>query len=204
MKKKITTILVTILLCSVSATIVLAANQDWTETISKWKPTIIPYPNPKYPDVKIAKGVAVDKYSLETEPVVFLIMNYHGEVNTYLFIDGRFYEMTEIERSGSWETGTKVFKYRANDGSIMTVVIQHFDSYNMVSISADFEDYIINFEPIHKYGVRAVPASKGLDVENTKGKPVYEEVIEKIKQTQGINIEDIFEKPVGQITEWIE
>ena len=194
MKKKITAIIVAILLCSVSATVTLAAN-------SEWKPTIIPYPTPKYPDVKIAKGVAVDKYTLKTEPVVFLIMNYQGEVNTYLFIDGKFYEMTEIQRSGSWDTGTKVFKYKANDGSVMTVVIQNFDSYNVVSISADFKDYLINFEPIYNYGPRPLQATETIGITE---RPVYQEIVNKMKQVSGINIEDIFSKPAGQVTEWVE
>ena len=194
MKKKITAIIVAILLCSVSATVALAAN-------SELKTTIIPYPTPKYPDVKIAKGVAVNKYNLKTEPVVFLIMNYHGEANTYLFIDGKFYEMTEIQRSGSWDTGTKVFKYKANDDSIMTVVIQNFDSYNVVSISADFKDYLINFEPIYNYGPRPLQATETIGITE---RPVYEEIVKKMEQVSGINIEDIFSKPVGQITEWVE
>ncbi len=202
MKKKITAILVTILLCSVSVTIAFAANQAWTETIEEWTPNLIPVPpKPRYPDIKIAKGVAVNKYTLETEPVVFLIMNYRGEVSTYLFINGKFYEMTEMERTGSWETGTKVFKYRASNGSIMTVAIQHFDSYYTVSIVADFEDYLINFEPINESGPRVVPTSGGVRITE---RPVYEEVVKKIKKTSGINIEDILSKPAGQITEWVE
>jgi len=195
MKKKITAILVAILLCSVSATVAFAAKSEWTSTI------IPPYQKPKYPDVQIAKGVAVDKSTLETEPVVFLIMNYNGEISTYLFIDGEFYEMEEIERSGSWETVTKVFKYEANDDSIMTVVIQHFEPYSVVSIAADFKDYLINFEPIYNYGARAVPADMGIGITE---KPVYEEVVKKMKETPEIDIQDIFNKPVGQITEWIE
>ena len=109
MKKKVTAILVVILLCSVSgAAVALAANEDIESAIEGWKPSVIPpYPRPRYPDVKVAKGVAVDKYTLETESVVFLIMNYPGEVSMYLFIDGDFYVMEEIDRSGNWETGTK-------------------------------------------------------------------------------------------------
>ena len=190
-----TAIILAILLCSVSgATLVMASN-------SELKTSIIPYPKPKYPDVKIAKGVAVDKYTLETEPVVFMIMNYRGEVSTYSFIDGKFYEMTEIQRSGSWDTGTKVFKYKAHDGSIMTVVIQNFDSYNIVSISADFKNYLINFEPIYNYGSRPLQATETIGITE---KSVYEEIVKKMKQVSGINIEDIFSKPAGQITEWIE
>ena len=202
MKRKISAILVAILLCSVSGATVALAASSGESIIEEWKSTIIPpYPGPVYPDVKIAKGVAVDKYTLETEPVVFLVMNYRGEVSTYLFINGRFYEMEEIDRSGSWETGTKVFKYRANDGSIMTVVIQHFDSYGTVSIAADFKDYLINFEPINKYGPRIATTSGGVGITE---KPIYEEIVRKIKQASGINVEDIFSKPTGQITEWVE
>ena len=208
MKKKISTILVVILLCSVSgATVALAANSGEESIIEKWMPDIIPvpsiYPSPRYPDIKIAKGVAVNKYNIEEiEPVIFLIMNYQGKISTYLFINGRIYEMKEIERSGSWTTGTKVFKYRAHDGSIMTVVIQHFDSYYTVSIVADFKDYLINFEPIYKDGNRL--ASGGSGIAETIETPIYEEVVKKIKQAPGINIEDIFSKPTGQITEWVE
>ena len=203
MKKKITAILVAILVCSVSgATITMATNSEETGIIKVIKTSIIPpYPRPRYPDVKIAKGVAVDKGSLETEPVVFLIMNYNGEVNTYLFIDGKFYEMEEKERSENWETGTKVFKYEANDDSIMTVVVQHFDTYNVVSISADFKDYLINFEPIYKNVPKSVGTTARVGI---PGIPVYEEVVKKMKQTQGINIDDILSKPAGQITEWVE
>jgi len=205
MKKKITAILVAILLCSVSgASIVLAKQQTETKGIGCIgdKCIIPPYPpRPVYPDIKIAKGVAVNKYTLEAEPVVFLIMNYNGETTTYLFIDGKFYELTEVERSGSWETGTKVFKYKSNDGSVMTVVIQNFDSYNVVSIVADFKDYLINFEPIYEYGPRPLSQTASVD---TIEQPVYGEIVKKLKQVQGINIEDIFSKPTGQITEWVE
>ncbi len=205
MKKKIAVILVAILFCSLSgATVALAAQPDWVSSIKEWKPNIMPippYPQPRYPDVKIAKGVAVNKYnSEEIEPVIFLIMNYQGESNTYLFINGRIYEMEEIDRSGKYETGTKVFKYRADDGDIMTVVIQHFDPYYTVSIVADFKDYLINFEPINKNAPRVVPAGGGVGIT----KPIYEEVVEKITQVPGIDIEEIFEKPVGRVTEWIE
>ena len=198
-----TAIILVILLCSVSgATLVMATNSEGEMSVQKLVPSIIPpYPRPKYPDVKIAKGVAVDKYTLETEPVVFLIMNYQGEVSTYLFIDGKFYEMTEIQRSGSWDTGTKVFKYKANDDSIMTVVIQNFDSYNVVSISADFKDYLINFEPIYNYGPRPLQATETIGITE---RPVYQEIVKKMKQVSGINIEDIFSRPAGQITEWVE
>jgi len=204
MKKKMTTIIIAVLLCSFSgAGVVFAEQQAESKGIGCiGDRCIIPsYPSPRYPDVKIAKGVAVDKYKLETEPVVFLTMNYEGKVSTYLFIDGKFYEMKEIERSGSWETGTKVFKYRANDGSVMTVAIQYFDSYYTVGIAADFKDYLINFEPISKNEPRPLTTGSGI---GAVIKPVYEEVIKKMKQTQGINIEDIFSRPAGQITEWVE
>jgi len=205
MKKKIAVILVAILLCSVSgASIVLAEQEIESKGIGCIgdKCIIPPYPSrPRYPDVKIAKGIAVNKYTSETEPVVFLIMNYNGEKSTYLFIDGRFYEMMEIERSGSSETGTKVFKYKANDGSIMTVVIQHFDSYDVVSIAADFKDYLINFEPIYEYGPRQLSQTESTGIIEI---PVYGEIVKKLKQAPGINIEDVFSKPVGKITEWIE
>lgn len=205
MKKKITAILVAILLCSVSgASIVLAKQEAESKGIGCIgdKCIIPPYPpSPRYPDVKIARGVAVNKYTSETEPVVFLIMNYNGQINTYLFVDGKFYEMAEIERSGSLDTGTKIFKYKSNDGSIMTVVIQHFDSYNVVSIVADFKDYLINFEPIYEYGTRPIQESGSI---STIQQPVYKEIVKKLKQVPGINIEDIFSKPTSQITEWVE
>jgi len=204
MKKKITAILVAILLCSVSGASIAFAKQ---ETESKGIGCIgdiciiPPYSQrPKYPDVKIAKGVAVNKYTSETEPVVFLVMNYNGEISTYLFIDGKFYEMTEIEKGGNWETGTKVFKYKSNDGSIMTVVIQHFDTYSIVSIVADFKDYLINFEPIYENEPRIAQ----IESIGTATQPVYQEVVKKLKQMSGINIEDIFSRPVGQMTEWVE
>jgi hypothetical protein len=207
MKKKITAILVAILLCSVSgASIVLAKQETEQKGIGCIGDRCIippPYPpKPRYPDVKIARGVAVNKYTSETEPVVFLIMNYNGQINTYLFINGKFYEMTEIERSGSLETGTKVFKYKSSDGSIMTVVIQHFETYNVVSIVADFKDYLINFEPINEYGSRPLTANEGIT--STLTQPVYKEISQKLKQASGINMEDIFSKPTGQITEWTE
>jgi hypothetical protein len=204
MKKKITAILVAILLCSVSGAGIVFAKQ---ETESKGigcigDKCIIPYPSrPIYPDVKIAKGVAVNKYTSETEPVVFLIMNYNGQINTYLFIDGKFYEMTELERSGNLETGTKVFKYKSNDGSIMTVVIQHFESYNIISIAADFKDYLINFEPIYEYGPRPLTQTENTGIAQT---PIYGEIVKKLKQAPGINIQDIFSKPASQVTEWVE
>ena len=197
MKKKIAAILVAILLCSVSGATIALASTPGLDTSGET--SIVPYPGPRYPDIKVAKGVAIDKDTLETEPVIFLIMNYKGETSTYLFIDGKFYEMREIERSGSWQTGTKVFKYEANDGSIMTVVIQHFDSYSVVSIVADFKDYLINFEPIYNGPMPVVPEGPRIAEQ-----PVYQEVVKKLKQTSGINIQDIFSSSVGQITEWVE
>jgi hypothetical protein len=82
----------------------------------------------------------------------------------------------------------------------MTVVIQHFDSYYIVSIAADFKDYLINFEPINKNVPRVVPSGGGVGIAT----PIYEEIVKKIKQAPGMNIEDIFTKPTGQITEWVE
>jgi hypothetical protein len=190
---------VAILLCSVSgATISLASTPNLD--ISK-ETSIIPYPGSRYPDIKVAKGVAVNKNTLEAEPVIFLIMNYNGKTSSYLFIDGHFYTMEEVERSDGWQTGTKVFKYKANDGSIMTAVVQHFDSYNVVSIVADFKNYLINFEPINSYVTKPIPVAETI---STTERPVYEEVVKKLKQTSGINIQDILNNPVGQITEWIQ
>ena len=92
----------------------------------------------------------------------------------------------------------------------MTVAIQHFD--RAVVISADFKDYLINFEPMHINVPRPIPKplpsiTRGLGVLKKVGikeNPVYEEVVEKMKEVPGLDIEDIFNKPTGRITEWAE
>ena len=199
MDKKIIAGVATVLISSMSiATIVFAQKQETKSFCVGGGCIIPPYPSrPKYPDITLAQGVAVDKTNLETEPVVFLIVKYRGDSNTYLFLDNEFYKLTEVNKIDDWESGTKIFQYKADNGDIMTVVIQHFDSYGFVSVSANFQNYLITFEPIYKYRSGPMPATGAI-----KGIPEYEQIAKKLTQKVGINISDIFSGNAGQIEEW--
>jgi hypothetical protein len=134
----------------------------------------------------------VDRDTLETEPVVFLIIKYQGTTQIYLIIDDEFYKMSKVYERYDWETGTKIFQYEAEDGSVMTVVVQSYYPERIVSISADFKNYLINFEPIHKHLLRPTVGEV---------KPLRK--ISRVKEKIGIDMEEVLEKSAKPIAEWV-
>jgi len=197
--KKITAVIIAILLSSVSIVTIAFAKQQQNESQGIdciGGKCIIPYPRSRYPDITVAQGVGVDKSDVEAEPVpvVFLAIKYNGEINYFLISDSEFYSMDKIYERYDWETGTKIFQYESN-GDAMTVVIQQFYSQGIMSISGDFKGYLITFEPINKYGPK--PVGKGYGV--TK---VTETVTEQMSEETGINIQDILKRPTKSIAEW--
>ena len=187
MKKKVAAITVAILLSSVSIASIVLAQQESERTR-----IIPPYIRPRYPEVSVAQGVALNKNTLETEPVVFLMIKYKGSVQTYLIIDDELYKLSKIYERYDWETGTKIFQYEADDGSILTLIVQRYYSRGTVSISGDFKDFLINFEPIYKYP-RPVPIKEVRPLQN---------IAKELKEESGINIEDALRIPSKPIAEW--
>jgi hypothetical protein len=149
-------IITTILLFSISiAAVVFAQEQSKSTCIWGWgegcvippRPVTTIVPRPSQPEVQIARGVAVDKYYLTTEPVLFVVFNYnYWDTKMYLIVEGEFYKMEQIESRYDWNTNTRMFKYRTDDGNVMVLAAQEFSGG--VSISAIFKNYIITFEPI--------------------------------------------------------
>ena len=187
MKKKVIAITLAILLSSVSIASIALAGQESEKTR-----IIPPYIRPRYPEVSVAQGVALSKTTLETEPVVFLMIKYKGSIQTYLIIDDDLYKLSKAYERYDWETGTKIFQYEANDGSTLTLIIQRYYSRGIVSISGDFKDFLINFEPIYKYP-RPIPIKEVRPLKN---------VAKELKKESGINIEDVLRIPSKPIAEW--
>jgi hypothetical protein len=203
MNKKIIAIIIVIIMTSMSATTIALAQQETKSLCIGTKCVIPPYsPRQVYPDITLARGVAVDKNNLDTESVIFLIVKYNGETSMYLFINNDFYKMTEITNNNNWNTETRIFQYKSNDDSILTVVIQHFDSYGFVSVSGDFKNYIIAFEPIYKNGSRPMTTNQEGDI--LKEIPTYETISKKLNQRTGIVIDDILKSETQPIKEWVE
>jgi hypothetical protein len=152
MKKSV--IVLSVLLCSLVITSIVFAEQQLKETCALgWgEGCIIPKPVPPTPqkpkyDVQMASGVAVDRYYLTTEPVLFVIFRYnYWDMKMYLIIDGEFTKMEQIESRYDWNTNTRMFKYRDEYGNVMVLTAQEFQGG--ISISAVYKNYIITFEPI--------------------------------------------------------
>lgn len=151
-----------ILLCSLTVISVVFAEQQTKQTcVLGWgegciiptKP-IQPIPQRQTYDIQMANGVAVDRYYMTTKPVLFVIFRYQWDTKTYLILDGEFYNMEQIESRYDWNTNTRMFKYRTDDGNVMTLAAQEFSGG--ITVSATFKNYIITFEPI------------GYEVQNTE------------------------------------
>ncbi len=152
MKK--TVIISVILLCSLAITSLVFAEQQLKDTCAlSWgegciitKPVPPIQTKPQY-DVQMASGIAVDRYYLTTEPVLFVIFRYNlWDTKMYLILDGEFVKIEQIESRYDWNTNTRMFKYRDNYGNVMVLAAQEFS--NGISISAMYKNYIITFEPI--------------------------------------------------------
>lgn len=175
-----------ILFSSMSIASIVLAQQGSGET-----KVIPPYPRPRYPEVTVAQGVALNKDTLKTQPVVFLMIKYRGNTQTYLIIDDELYRLSKTYERYDWETGTKIFQYETDDGSILTVMVQRY-SKGIISISGDFEGFLINFEPIYKYP-RPVPIKEVRPLQH---------ITKELKGESGINIEEILRTPAKPIAEW--
>lgn len=265
MNKKIMAIAIAILLSGTGvATIVLAQQEQKSIGEIEVVPEIWPDPEPRYPRVTVAHGVGLNKVSMDTEPVVFVQIEFdritptiqllsgdvdrdcdvdsddlelfsasygkfrgepgynsnadfdkNGKVNyedlltlaknygkscpipppppepetiNYLIVGDDLYEMTKIYERYDWNTRTKIYQYEAEDGSVMTTIVQQ---YSPRIASAEFKNYLITFEPLFKNRPRIA----------TGVVTAYPGAMEKVSEEIGINIQDIQAEPIA---EWLE
>jgi len=152
-------------------------------------------PKPPQPDIQIARGVAVNKYYLTTEPVLFFIYRYnYWDTKMYLIVDGEFYRMKQIESRYDWHTRTRMFKYRADDGSVMVLTAQEYSG--IVSVSAIFKNYIITFEPIGYAREYPEPI-----IRETEIMPVFKQLTQVMGTKAGISAESLISQ-AKPIAEW--
>jgi len=159
------------------------------------RPPIPPIPPKPQPDIQIARGVAVNKYYLTTEPALFFIYRYnYWDTKMYLIVDGEFYRMEQIESRYDWHTKTRMFKYRADDGGVMVLTAQEYSG--VVSVSAIFKNYIITFEPIG-YARR----QPGPIIQETEIMPVFEQLAGGMGMKAGASAESLISQ-AKPIAEW--
>jgi len=203
-------IVIAILLCSSSIARMVFAQQEIKLTteptcILPWsggciippipRPPIPPIPPRPQPDIQIARGVAVNKYYLTTEPVLFFIYRYnYWDTKMYLIVDGEFYRMTQIESRYDWQTRTRMVKYRADDGNVMYLTAQEYSG--IVSVSAIFKNYIITFEPIGY--TRGYPEPI---IQETEIMPVFKELTQAMGMKAGVSVESLVSQ-AKPIAEW--
>jgi hypothetical protein len=203
-------VVIAVLLCSLSATGMVLAREEiksMTEStcILPWsggciippisRPPIPPIPPKPQPDFQIARGVAVNKYYLTTEPVLFFVYRYnYWDTKMYLIVDGEFYRMNQIESRYDWHTGTRMFKYRADDGSVMVLIAQEYSG--VVSVSAIFKNYIITFEPIGHARGHPEPI-----IQETEIMPVFRELAQGMGIKAGVSAENLISQ-AKPIAEW--
>ena len=203
MKKSV--IVATILLCSLAITSVVFAEQQLKETCALgWgegciiPPKPVP-PKPQY-DVQMAYGVAVDRYYLKTEPVIFVIFRYnYWNTKMYLIINGDFVKMEQIESRYDWNTNTRMFKYRDGYGNVMVLTAHEFSGG--ISVSAIYKNYIITFEPI-MYGVpRPEPVVRETQIMPVI--PVFKQLTQGMGMKAGVTAESLISqaKPIAEWTE---
>lgn len=180
-KEKIIGSLLILIVSTSIATLVLAQE---SEVVSK----VVPSPPHRYPIVHLAQGVALERETLETEPVIFIVMKFKGETKSYLIVGSEVYTMEKMYERYDWETGTKVFQYEAEDGSVMTLIVQRYPGGT--AISADFKNYLISFEPLYVRPIR----------------PLKPRIVSEVERKLGeeIDITDILRRPVRPISEWVE
>jgi hypothetical protein len=204
MNKRATAILAVILLCSLAITSVVFAQQQTKETcVLGWgNGCIIPRPVPPKPqyDVQMANGVAVDRYYLTTNPVLFVIFRYnYWNTKMYLIINGEFHGMEEIESRYDWNTNTRIFKYRDESGNDMVLTSQEFS--DGISISAIYKNYIITFEPIRYGVVNSEPVIRETQI--TPIMPVLKQMTQSIGGKTGMTAENLISQ-AKPIVEWSE
>jgi len=153
MNKKIMAIIIALLSGGSIITVGVAQNTGPFEILESHMPEIYPDPVPPYPSIKFTEGVAYNKETHGSKQVVFLVMKYGEEKNIYLIIEDETYKLTEItNETYDLGYGTRVYKYKAEDGSILTILTQRFERWSQISVSGDFKDYLITFKPIYYYG----------------------------------------------------
>ena len=138
---------------------------------------------------------------VDLDDLLVLIKNYGKEcpikpisyvpvTRYYLIVDGDIYRMRKTYERYDSDTRTKIYQFKANDGGIMTAIVQHY-SNEIKSISAEFKNYLITFEPVYKYGTK---------ITGTEPFPLSGQ-IEKISEEIGVNIQEM---QTGQTAEWLE
>jgi hypothetical protein len=202
-------IVTTILLFSLSiAAIVFAQEQSKSTCIWGWgegcvippKPVTTIVPRPQQPEIQIARGVAVDRYYLTTEPVLFVVFRYnYWDAKMYLIVEGEFYKIEQIESRYDWNTNTRMFKYRTDDGNIMVLAAQEFSGG--VSVSAIFKNYIITFEPIGYAVQHTEPVVRETQIIPLM--PAFKQMAQSIGGKASISAETLISK-AKPITEWTE
>jgi hypothetical protein len=211
MKKAV--IISAILIFGLAITSVVFAEQQIKETcaLSWGNGCIIPKPVQPIPpippktsyDVQMANGVAVDRYYLTTEPVLFVIFNYNWDTKMYLILGGDFNKMQQIESRYDWNTNTRMFKYRDDYGNVMTLSAQEFS--DGISISAVYKNYIITFEPI-RYGV-VNPEPVVRETQIMPIMPVFKQLTQGMAPSMGAKAGVTAENLISQakpIAEWSE
>ena len=185
MNKKIVAILIALIGSASIGTIAVA------QTVSR--EMIPPYHYYREPKVMLAEGVAFDKEKNESKQVIFLVMKYGEERHNYLIVGEEVYKLEKIE-SYKLGPGTKVIKYKGEDGSILTILIQRFGW--RIAISGDFKNYLMVFKPMHYYSKPIYEIKRTQEI-----KPLMEKIRE-IGEKEGMNLTWLEEK-AGPVKEWI-
>lgn len=199
MNKKIIAIFIALLSCASIATAVLATKSSESTN------------QEQYPKVEMIEGVAFDKINNKTEQAVFLIMKYGTKESIYFIIGEEAYKMVKIEEV-DFGNGTKVFRYKNEEGDILTILTQKFGRWGCTSVSGDFKNYIITFKPICTYQRDFYITKEKYPGLGPLPKEVKEEIIaetrpvkfglNKIANRERINIGKII-KSASSLEEWV-
>jgi len=190
-------IVMAILLCSLAITAVVFAKQLRVEPVEPacfwgWEQGCIVPPRPPIPprpprlDYTWYEGAAANKYSLKPEPVWFVTirpMKYSWRNYAILFIDyDEFYTMKQTYSRYDWETGVRIIKYRAYDGSEMTLLERGS------TMSGTFKNYVISMQRMGSYPI----------VMETEIVPLFKRAAGEISKETGIGVEAILETQTSQ------
>ncbi|MEM5882668.1 MAG: hypothetical protein QXQ77_00280 [Candidatus Aenigmatarchaeota archaeon] len=122
--------------------------------VAKASETRLSFSQPNFTKTEVLEGVAFDKTTNETKQAAFLVMEYGSEKNIYLVIGNDVFKMEEIGNITKPE-GTKIFFYKSDDGSVLTLLTQKFACGS--SISGDFKNYLITFKKPCCYKFNSIP-----------------------------------------------
>ena len=184
-----------ILLCSLAITAVVFAQQLKVEPVEEraciwgWEEgCIIPKPEPPIPprpprpDYTWYEGVAVNKYSLTTKPFYALKINYGWKTYMYVFTYDEYYGLKETYNRYDWETGTRILKYRAYDGSVMILIERGSIQ------SGTYKNYIINMQRMGPYPI----------IMEEEVRPIFERAAGEISKETGMTVSAILETQTNQ------